>query len=287
MADIERIENDFLSAGVKYYGSELTSVKSKKTGMEFIWCGDTSIWYGQSPILFPIVGRLLDDKYMLNGKEYSMPKHGLYRKRNSTLVSNDGSSVTFMQTDDDETFKKYPFHFDIYVKFQLEGKSLKVTHTVVNKNDGVMYFSIGAHPAFNCHIGDKLIFEKKETLSTEKIDSDSIRLNEKFPLLKNSNEIEITKDIFKEDALILSGIKSKYVTLNVPEDRYSVKFDFNSSPYLGIWAKPGAPYVCIEPWWGVNDSRDKTDDFSKKDEILSLDSGKKFEMSWQAYFDEQ
>ena len=74
------IENDYLRVGVKEYGCELTSVKSKMNGYEYLWQGDESVWYGQSPILFPIVGRLIDDKYSLNGKEYTLAKHGFARK---------------------------------------------------------------------------------------------------------------------------------------------------------------------------------------------------------------
>ena len=280
------IENDKLSLSIKEYGAELHSIVSKDTGFDFLWNGDESVWYGQSPILFPIIGRLLDDKYRYDGNEYTMPKHGLFRKRNAQLVSCDKNKLVLVQTADAETLKSYPFTFVVYITFEIVGKSVKVTHKVVNTNDKTMYFSIGAHPGFKCKIGDYLEFDENETLSTEMIDSDSIRVNKKIPVLNNEKKIVITEHIFDNDALIFSNIKSKHITLHSTDSARRVKFDFGSSPYLGIWAKPGAPYVCLEPWFGVNDSRDKKDCICKKEGIISLESNKSFEFAWTAEFSE-
>lgn len=284
--NIFTIENDKLSASVKEYGAELHSVVSKDSGFDFLWNGDTSVWYGQSPILFPIIGRLLDDKYYYDGKEYTMPKHGLFRKRDAQVVSCEKGKLVMMQTADAKTMESYPFTFVVYVTFELIDKAIKVTHKVVNTNEKTMYFSLGAHPGFKCKIGDYLEFDENETLSTEMIDSDSIRVNEKIPVLNNEKRITITEHIFDNDALIFSGIKSKHITLYSTESARKVKFDFGGSPYLGIWAKPGAPYVCLEPWFGVNDSRDKKDCICKKEGIIALEAGKSFECSWTAEFSE-
>ena len=146
-----------------------------------------------------------------------------------------------------------------------------------------MYFSLGAHPAFNCKIGDKLSFDLEETLETEKIDLvRSLRLPETYPVLNNERDITVTEHIFDEDALILHGIKSENITLHT--DNADIKFNLGNAPYLGIWAKPGAPYVCIEPWWGVNDSTEKKDDFSQKDAICKAEPGTSQTFIWYAEF---
>lgn len=276
------IENEFLKIGVKSFGAELTSVVSKKSGEEYLWQGNPEIWSGQSPILFPVIGRLLGDSYTFRNKEYSMMKHGFFRRRESGLVSHEKSKIEFMQTEDSETEKIYPFKFEVHIIFELIGSAVRVTHTVINKNDDKMYFSMGAHPAFNCALGDKLIFDEKENLDTVSIDSESLRIPGSSPVLRNDDTITITKDIFNNDALILSGIKSKHITLADGNNNKRIRFDFGSSPYLGIWAKPGAPYVCIEPWWGINDSHEKKDDFSQKDAIIELEKNKTFSFYWQA-----
>lgn len=276
---IYNVETNNFSLSVKEMGAELNSFKSKKTGFEFIWEGNTDIWYGQSPILFPIIGRLLDDKYRLNGKEYTMPKHGIVRKKPFRLLEKTDCSLKFIQSDDDESLASYPYRFDLIVEFKITDNGLSVTHTVVNKNDCVMYYSFGAHPAFNCEIGDYLEFSENEILLTERIDHESILIEEKFPVDIKGNRLEITKNLFNDDALILSGYKSQSISLKSNNHGRAVKFNFDS-PLLGIWAKPGAPYVCIEPWWGVNDSYDKKDDLSQKRGIMALNPNEEKSFNW-------
>ncbi len=272
-------ENENYILGVKELGAELTSLKSKKTGFEFIWTGNEEIWYGQSPILFPIIGRLLDDKYRLNGKEYTMPKHGIVRKKPFTLIEKTADSLTFSQKDDEESREAYPYAFELKVKFQLTETGLSVTHTVINNDSETMYYSFGAHPGFNCKIGDFLEFENNENLFTERIDHESILIEEKFPVDIKENKIHLTKDLFCDDALILSGYTSKYISLKSDNHNRVVKFNFDS-PVLGIWAKPNAPYVCIEPWWGINDNYDKKADISQKRAIMTLNSKESASYNW-------
>lgn len=284
---VHYIENDYLRVGVKEHGAELTSVISQKTGFEYLWQGDESIWYGQAPILFPIVGRLIEDKYTLNGIEYTMPKHGFARKSDFALLSKDFDTMTFILSESTATKSIFPYDFDLIVTYTLEENTLRVSHDVINKNEDVMYFSLGAHPAFNCAIGDILRFDHKETLCTEKIDLvHSLRLPDRIPVLNDETDIVITTDIFNEDALILSGIKSEKVTLCSNKHDRTVTFDLGKAPYLGIWAKPGAPYVCIEPWCGVNDDTNKVADFSEKCAIQKLASDEVFNFTWQAAFSE-
>lgn len=280
---IHYIENEYLKIGVKEFGCELTSVYSKVNNCEYLWQGDPAYWSGQSPILFPIVGRLIDDKYRLDGKEYEMPKHGFARKTEWFFEGADASSMKFRLSETEETLAIYPYHFDVVVKFTLDGNKLIVSHDIVNKNDNVMYASLGAHPAFNCEIGDRLVFDLPETLETEKIDLvKSLRMPETIPVLNNETDIIITEDIFNEDALILHGIKSENITLVSDKHDRKVKFNLGNAPYLGIWAKPGAPYVCIEPWCGVNDSYEKKDDFSQKDGINAINAGETYNFTWYA-----
>lgn len=274
-----KIENEFLTCEIDDMGAQLHSLKLKENGKEYIWQGNPEIWYGQAPILFPIIGQLIDDKYRYNGVEYTMPKHGLARKLPFNLKECKGAKAVFSLESDEKTLKSYPFDFELLVSFELQEKALVNTMTVVNKTDGEMYFSIGAHPAFNCKVGDIIEFELPETLTTERIDSDNLLLSEKFPLIENSREIVITEEIFKNDALILSGIKSKKLIIKGENE---IKFTFGDCPVLGIWAKPGAPYVCIEPWYGINDDRSVKDDISNKREIRRLDKGQTFEFVWSA-----
>ncbi len=272
-------ENSKFILGVKEMGAELTSLKSKETGFEYIWPGNADIWYGQSPILFPIIGRLLNDKYRLNGKEYCMNKHGIVRKKPFKLIHKTSDSLTFSQTDDEKSRESYPYNFELQVNFQLTDTGLSVTHTIYNQSSEIMYYSFGAHPAFNCEIGDYLEFSEDKELLTERIDHESILIDEKFPVKMDGKKLCLTKDLFCNDALILSEYKSKWVALKSCNHKRIVKFNFDS-PVLGIWAKPNAPYVCIEPWWGINDDYNEKEDFSKKRGIMTLNVDENVSYNW-------
>lgn len=274
-----KIENEFLTCEIDDMGAQLHSLILKENGKEYIWQGNPEIWYGQAPVLFPIIGQLIGDKYRYNGKEYTMPKHGLARKLPFAVKGCGGAKAVFSLESDENTLKSYPFEFELLVIFELCGKTLVNTMTVINKTDGEMYFSIGAHPGFNCKVGDIIEFEKPETLSTERIDKENLIIPEKFPLIENSREIEITKDIFEPDALILSGMNSEKLRIKGENE---IEFTFGKCPFLGIWAKPGAPYVCLEPWYGVNDGREVKNDISEKRGIQKLGKGGEFSFSWTA-----
>ena len=278
---IHTIENEYLRVSAEDDGAQLKSIVLKSSGKEFLWQGDPSVWYGRAPVLFPVIGQLLDSKYRYGGKEYEMPKHGFARRCVFSLKENGGESMTFSLTSSDKTRECYPFEFELLITYAVDGSSLRCTSTVINKTDGEMYFSIGAHPGFNCKIGDAIEFEKSEELRTLRIDKASILTDETFPVeLENSQTLRLTEHIFDEDALILKGLNSESLKL-ISGDR-TIKFTFGKAPYLGIWAKPNAPYVCLEPWYGVNDSYDRKDSIAEKCGIMKLGCSETFAFDWVA-----
>ncbi|MBQ8764230.1 MAG: aldose 1-epimerase family protein [Clostridia bacterium] len=274
-----KIENEFMTCEIDDMGAQLHSLKSKENGTEYIWQGNPDIWYGQAPVLFPVIGQLINDKYFYNGTEYTMPKHGLARKLLFKVKECKGAKAVFSLESDENTLKAYPFEFEYLVAFELKEKALINTMTVINKSKGEMYFSVGAHPAFNCKVGDIIEFEQPEILATERIDKENLIIPEKFPFMENEKSFVITKEIFEPDALILSDIKSEKLRIKGENE---IEFTFGKCPFLGIWAKPGAPYVCIEPWYGVNDGREVKKDISEKRGIERLGEGETFEFSWTA-----
>ncbi len=281
---IYTVQNEYLKIRVAQFGAVLTSIQSQKSGHEFLWQGDKSVWNGQSPILFPIIGKLLDDKCRIDGREYEIIRHGLARHREFQCIAERENELVFLQKSDEETKKAYPYDYELYITFTIDKNSLTVTHMVKNPNAKTMYFSLGAHPAFNCTLGDKLVFEKQETLVSERIDHDSVITGEMDLILENSDTLLLTEHLFDKDALIFEGVQSDFVTLHREAARTKIRFTFGDAPFLAIWAKPAAPFVCIEPWYGVNDSYDRKDDFSEKRGIVALPAGGEFSFSWKAEF---
>lgn len=275
------LENDLVSVAVKEKGAELSSFKSKVTGIEYLWQGNPDVWSGQSPLLFPIVGTILNNKCTINGKEYEMRRHGIARHRDFVLKEQGDNFITLTQKYNEESLKQYPYKYIIDIEFRLDGKKLTVTHTVRSEEDEAMYFSIGAHPGFNCKIGDYLEFEENETLNCEMITPDAILDGKLHPSLVNSKIFEITEHVFDNDAHILSGMKSDTVYLKSNFRSQVIKFNFGKVPFLGLWANPGAEYVCIEPWYGINDSYEKKD-FSEKRGIQKVMPGEEFVFPYSA-----
>ena len=132
---IYNIENEFYTVQVNSMGAELHSFRSKQTDSEYVWYGKEEIWSGQAPILFPVVGHVINDTITVNGKDYHLQKHGFARKREFELVSQEQSKVAFSLKSDEETLKQYPYEFELIVSYELDGNLLKASHTVKNLND--------------------------------------------------------------------------------------------------------------------------------------------------------
>ncbi len=279
---IHYIENDRIRVGVKEFGGELTSFFDKNAGFEYLWQGIPEIWSGQSPVLFPVIGRLKNDGYTLGGVRYSCPKHGVARKRPFSLLERTDNKLVLIQTEDENTYRQFPYRYRLYEIFTIRGRTLSVELRVDNNDEKTMYFGVGAHPGFNCRIGDVIEFSGNETLDSERIDMQlCLRKKESFPVLRDENKIVITEHVFDEDALILKGIRSEHLTLHAFGGERDIVFRFNSE-YLGIWAKPGAPYVCLEPWCGVDDSTESDGIFETKEGNHNLDPGESFSLFWSA-----
>jgi galactose mutarotase-like enzyme len=269
---IAYIENDRFRVGAKSVGAELTSFSDG--GTELLWQG-SEIWNGQSPLLFPVVGRLREDTYCLGGETYVIPKHGFARKAEFALEHSSKDEMTFLMTDSAETLKCFPFPFELRVHYFFTEGGFVMEHRVKNTGDRTMYFSIGAHPAFQCAMGDRIVMDETETAAAFRLDDDKLRAQEQLPVFDHSREVVVTADIFAEDALIFDGLKSKGCTVTRANGR-TIHVDFGGAPCLGMWAKPAAPYVCIEPWYGVDDMWNAGHDFTKKERICALEVGEEF-----------
>lgn len=279
-----KIENGYLRVSVDSFASSLKSIRSNATGYEYLWQGNPEIWNGQSPILFPVIGGLLNNECVIGGKTYSIIRHGLARHYDFVLEESDESSLTFLQTENEQTLKSYPFKYELRVNFKIEENSLTVTHSVKNTNDTEMYFSLGAHPAFNCETGDEIVFECNENAVCERMSPDSLLSGEKELILDGENTITINEHLFDKDVMIFSDLNSKYVTLKRKKASKSIKFTFGDAPFFSIWAKPNAPFVCLEPWYGINDSHERVNSFKEKRGNVTLPAGESFSFSWKAEF---
>ena len=274
------IKNEFLTVCVNSLGAELSSVKDNLSQKEYLWQGNPAIWNGQAPLLFPITGRLLNDSYTHNGKKYSLPKHGFARKSAFTLMRSKPNLAVFGLFDSEKTREVYPFRFYLGAEYRLEGKKLIVTHTIQNKDTCTMHFSFGAHPAFNINIGDSVVFSEKEKLTTLLTNEYGYIVGEKT-LAENSDTVVIDAHIFDADALFFRAMKSTSAKIVTAEGEGVLQMTYGRVPYLGLWAKPGAPYVCIEPWFGICDNENVSGVLKEKPAIVSLEPQREFAFTYE------
>lgn len=272
------IENRFLSIGVKPEGAELCSLKNLKTNTEHIWQADPKIWSSHAPNLFPVIGLLKNGEYIYEGRKYQMPKHGIIRHNNNIqLEEQTENSLLFSLTYSEETLKQYPFKFKFSIKFTLEAKTLKVSHSIQNLDDKEMYFSLGGHPAFNAPLYDGeeyddyyLEFDRKIDLETHILNEEGLLSNTTKTITKNDDKINLHKHLFDNDALIFKNIPSKKVALKSRKSGPVLRVSYSEFKDLGIWAKPGAPYICIEPWLGYADVEGTDQHLKNKEGIMEI-----------------
>lgn len=272
-----QLQNDRIRVGVKAMGAELFSLQDIASGREYMWSADPAFWGKTSPVLFPIVGTLRENKYKHGNREYSLPRHGFAREMPFEVHSYTDSSATFTLSSSEKTLERYPFRFRLDIGYTLEGASLIVTYHVYNQGESDMFFSLGAHPAFAVpvHAGLRyedyhLEFNQRETAPRWRIDAAGLIEPETTPLLDNSDRLDLRKELFYKDAIVLKNLSSTLVSLRHKTDPHGIDFRFEQFPYLGIWAAKDADFLCIEPWCGIADSIHHDYQLSTKEGIEKL-----------------
>ena len=285
------LENDQLTVRLATQGAEIQSVRSKATGQEYIWNANPDVWARHAPVLFPIVGKLKNDRYHLGDDTYAMSQHGFARDQDFKVVGQAEHQITFGLTADPETTEQYPFNFTLDVGYQLDGNRLSTTYRVINHDRTDMPFSIGAHPAFLCpaQVDGReetyyLLFEQEETLKRHLL-AGGLRTGETRPVIEHSRKLELSPSLFEDDALVLTDVASHSVSI-VPQSTNQplVTVAFTGFPYLGIWQKVGADFYCIEPWYGLADSADTDGIFTTKEGTQTLSPESEFEATYSITF---
>jgi len=273
------IQNQAIKAVIKTKGAELSSLQ--KDGKNYIWEINSEFWNKTSPILFPIVGALKNGEYFHEGKVYKLSRHGFARDFEFEVIENSENTVVFSLKSNEETLKVYPFHFELQLSYILEGNKLVVKYEIINCSSEKMYYSIGAHPAFNIdgNFEDfSLIFDDEKDLETYKLEKDLF--SGKTEILKlNGNVLPLQYELFEEDALVFKNFATKSLTL-AKNNESVMKVSFPDFPYLGIWTKKDAPFICIEPWLGIADNANASGKIEEKEGIQILENNSKKQIAW-------
>ena len=288
------LRNSSFEAEIGTKGAEIQSLRSKKTGTDYIWCGDPSVWKYHAPILFPYVGRIRDGWIMIRGQKCELGPNGFARDMEHTLVFSSETKAVFELTENDETMKKYPCKFSLKTEYCLTDAGLSFTTTVTNTDAGVISFSIGSHTAFNCPRNTDpagtansdycIEFEKKEALTRVRcipegflaFGSDGVSPSLEPYGEKEKGIIPLNSEGFGNGHLF-TCFTSDRVGLRNRKDNNLVNVTTKGYPYLMVWQNPGEPrFVCIEPWYGTPDPEITDHEWENKPALISLECGQTY-----------
>lgn len=289
MSEIRTIENERLLVSVSDHGAELSRIYDKKNDREVLWGADPAHWNRHAPILFPFVGKVRGGCYRHEGVSYELKlQHGFARDREFAFLGAEENVIRHRLCSDAETKALYPFDFALETACSLKDNVLKISWTVENTGDREMYFSIGGHPAFHVpalpgtvRSDYFLTFAGEKELTYIQIDDkESLAFPEKkYTLELTDGTCPITDHMFDRDALIFEDGQVKQVGLALPDGTPYVTMRCADFPYMGVWSKPDAPFVCLEPWIGRTDDAGFMGELKDKPGERRLEAGEKITVS--------
>ena len=276
------LDDGVLRLEVEPLGAEMRSLRGRGAELEYLWQGDPAIWPRRAPHLFPIVGRLKGDAFVSGGRTFRLGQHGFARDKEFAVAESTGTTATFVLQDDADTLACYPFRFSLAVSYRLGDGAVTIGYEVENTGNGEMPFSLGAHPGFTCPLasfgrGDDcaLEFERAETAGRYPVE-DGLVSRWAEPALRGESTLALAAGLFDRGALVFKDLASRRVRLVGRRSGVGVELEFEGFPFFGVWSKPDAPFVCLEPWCGVADPPDATGLLTDKEGIVRLAPGASF-----------
>lgn len=248
-------------------------------GRDLLWDGDPAFWTGRAPILFPVVGLLNGGQYHYDGSTYTMPKHGFARGSEFAVTEQSDAAVTMRLAASDATRAAYPFDFTLDLTFCLDGAILQISAVIANHGGMPMPASFGFHPALRWPLpfgaertAHRIAFDNDEPEAVRRIGPDGLLLPQSEPSPVTGRELALRDDLFNADALIFDAVRSRSVNYGAPRGP-QLRVTFGDFPALGVWTKPGANFICIEPWQGLPDPTAFAGDIRDKPAIMLIAPG--------------
>jgi galactose mutarotase-like enzyme len=280
------VSSGALTAQVNPLGAQLSTLRDR-SGRELLWDGNPAFWNGRAPLLFPIVGTLAGGVYRVAGKTYALSRHGFARGKPFEVLSASSTEALLRLRADDESLAVYPFYFQLQVRFQITGSTLTVTASVRNDGDAPMPASFGYHPGFRWPLpfgGARALhaieFDLEEPEPIRRLDAAGLVTPVRYPTPIHARRLLLDDELFTDDAVIFAAIRSRGLRYGA-DTGPQLALHFPDTPYLGLWSKPSAPFICIEPWHGMADPVGFSGDFTEKPGVFIVPPGAQRELKMQ------
>lgn len=269
--------NDKLKVTVNSKGAELTQIVFDQK--QYLWEADPSVWPRHAPVLFPVVGKLKNDSYTYQGNSYELTQHGFAREMEFSFGFKTNTEIQLTLTQTEESLKKYPFEFKLDIGYKLVDDTIVCSYRVDNTSlNDPLYFSIGAHPGFKIPLDPSEAFEEYELLPEGRNNYRVTSLNNGLitdltkELQLSSGKLKLSKELFDTDALVFENGQVNSIELRSNVTGHGVRLESDLWPYFGIWSKKGCDrFVCLEPWFGIADHENSTQDLTQKKGIIKLE----------------
>ena len=272
------IRSDELSADISTMGAELQALRDRD-GRDLLWNGDPAFWTGRAPVLFPVIGCVAGGVVRVDGVAYTMAKHGFARHSEWQVAEQAADALTLRLDASAATRASYPYAFVLDLRFAIEGAALALTATLHNPGDADLPASFGFHPALRWPLpggapreAHLLRFERDEPAPVRRIDAAGLVRPQAEPSPVAARDLHLRDALFEDDALIFDPIASRRLTYGAP-GRTALEIEFPGMPQLGVWTKPGAGYICIEPWAGIADPEGYAGELRDKPGIVRVPAG--------------
>jgi galactose mutarotase-like enzyme len=270
-------------ASVSITGAEIVelSKSSPETVKKSIfWDVNEAFWNRVSPILFPLVGKVKNNRYHVLGSEYELPQHGFARNSEFQLLESTSNFCKLILSHSTETLKVYPFEFQLIVEYTMLENGIQIKNTVVNPSSQQdLFYSIGAHPGFQLHA-------PLEEYSIELFDLNGQPFAGDFVLQRHlihqglytgetelvefkNGRLDLDYNLFQSDAIVFKHEEIGGISVFRGMELL-VNLTCKTAPFWGIWTKPGAPFLCLEPWNGIADHVNHNGNFLEKEGVLKV-----------------
>jgi galactose mutarotase-like enzyme len=273
-----KVRSAALTAEINPLGAQLSTLRDRE-GRDLLWNGDAAVWAGRAPILFPIVGSLAGGRYRLGDRSFALSRHGFARGKPFEVVATTASSATFRLRADEQTLAFYPFQFELDVSYVLASATLTVNASVRNTGNEVLPASLGFHPGLRwplpygpARTAHFIEFDADEPAPIRRINADGLVRPEGFATPVVNRRLMLSDELFRDDVMILDPIHSRSLRYGAAQGA-QIEVRFPDAQYLGLWTRPGAPFVCIEPWQGVSDPVGFAGDFTRKPGVFLVEPG--------------
>lgn len=258
-------------------GGALQHIRERSSNFEYLWQDAAGIWSGPAPVLFPIIGGLREKAIRWDGRRYPLRNHGFARDRIFTVQQNDATTVTLELIGGGPEDDSFPLPYRLELTYALQGRSLRVSANITNPGSDVLPVGIGFHPGLNVTFDDHAtltVTSDGPLIQLVKDPASGFLTGERRLWTAQSRELPLTGDAPGRGAIVLAASAPVTATLTDPATGHRVRL-VSPSPYFGIWrrVRPGADFICLEPWWSTTDPVAPYDDLRAKPHLPHLAPG--------------